>query len=119
MGKRAEQYEEHPEHEEKHPFLASLEQARLQAGARSTQHKDRNERRAIHTSPTGLIAGEIDSIGAAGFSAALRDVKMVLVVRSDLKMSTGKIASQVSHLNTPIPRCCRSGIGGLTTGWFP
>jgi len=42
--------------------------------------------------------------GAASFAprGPLRDVKLVLVVRSDLKMTTGKIASQVA---SPSPFC--------------
>lgn len=88
------------EHQEKHPFMARLEQARLKAGARASQHKDSDERRA---SRTELVAGELPAFGAATFAAsgALHDVKMVLVVRSDLKMTTGKIASQVFSFPCP------------------
>ena len=82
------------EHAERHPFLRQLASKRERARGMEAPEDD-DVQTGRHSSDGSRLLPAAAHPAAARM--ALRDVKLVLVVRSDLKMSPGKIASQCAH----------------------
>ena len=82
------------EHAERHPFLRQLASKRERARGMEAPEDDDGQTGRHSSDGPGLLPAAAHPAAAR---MALRDVKLVLVVRSDLKMGPGKIASQCAH----------------------